>query len=646
MKKIFYAIVALGLSLCLASCDKLFDNLEGDLSKMSAEDMYSSVAGLDRLMAALYASLPMGSFSNNWENTEDATGNHSNSYGGGINGFWNYTTMRDVNLFFKILDKALEDGVVTDEEYNYYKGEAHFIRAYYYFGSVRNYGGVPIVEEPLDDYYDGKENAGLYIPRSKEKDTWDYVLNEFQKAADLLPETRSTGTYRATKWAALALKSRAALWAASVSKYWIKASIPDSYDAVKEELTFMKESYAADYYQSCIKACEEIINSGKFALYGATPSSVTEAVNNLTNLFQECKEEEWIFGRSYNNGVATSGNGFDLPASPWQTHGTSASVWMYGTHAVTLDFADICDNYDANFGGVDGTIVTRTDGNENVYVQNFATMAGWTIPGIPFKGYDNPAEPFADKDARFKAWVIYPDAVFRNTTIKLQGGIWNSKGVFVYPTSFTEQAETVDGVTYYPYGAASSADFSGFHNRAGTNDGSWNTTGFTIRKYLDPNSAVIYSQNPWYDVRYAEVLLNYCEAQVELNGPNAGNSKKYLNQIRRRAYFLDERDATVESVIHERRVEFAFENDRPNTLYRRREYRAEGSTSMAGARKHALVCMADTHTGTARYIFVRTYMYLDDYDQKTTDNYVTSRNYYGSISNYVNNDITPNPIQQ
>ena len=91
MKKIFYAIVALGLSLCLASCDKLFDNLEGDLSKMSAEDMYSSVAGLDRLMAALYASLPMGSFSNNWENTEDATGNHSNSYGGGINGFWNYT---------------------------------------------------------------------------------------------------------------------------------------------------------------------------------------------------------------------------------------------------------------------------------------------------------------------------------------------------------------------------------------------------------------------------------------------------------------------------------------------------------------------------------------------------------------------------
>ena len=69
MKKIFTYILAAFLVLGLSSCDKIFDNLEGDLTKMSAEDLASSTAGLDRLMSSLYSSIPMGAFAEADKNT-------------------------------------------------------------------------------------------------------------------------------------------------------------------------------------------------------------------------------------------------------------------------------------------------------------------------------------------------------------------------------------------------------------------------------------------------------------------------------------------------------------------------------------------------------------------------------------------------
>ena len=46
MKKIFTYITALFFALSLVSCDKIFDSLEGDLSKMTEGDLTSSEAGL------------------------------------------------------------------------------------------------------------------------------------------------------------------------------------------------------------------------------------------------------------------------------------------------------------------------------------------------------------------------------------------------------------------------------------------------------------------------------------------------------------------------------------------------------------------------------------------------------------------------
>ena len=308
-----------------------------------------------------------------------------------------------------------------------------------------------------------------------------------------------------------------------------------------------------------------------------------------------------------------------------------------------------------------------------------------TIKDMDFIKYDSMDGPFKDKDARFQAFVIYPGIKFRNTDIIIQGGIWKSNGeLSIYDDS--NPSETVGGTTYYGYGAINETYYSGFYYRGHTNDGSWYTTGFGIRKFLNPDKAVSESQNPWYDIRYTEILLNYCEAQVEVGGANAGKSKDYLNQIRKRAFFQDQRDATLDNVLHERRVELCFEEDYARTLYRRRaffqdqrdatldnilkERRVELAfendyartlfrrraffnrdrdlaSNPNGGRKHALIPVLDLQSGSPKYIFVRANSFDWDTDKRATIASWNPLSYYSGIPNYnTTNKLTPNPSQE
>ena len=651
MKKILTFVFTAVAALALVSCEKIFNNLEGDLTKMSAEDLTATEAGLDRLMSALYQSIPMGAFSESEKNTPNANETSGGSaYSGGVSGAWDYTYVRDINFFIKSIGEAKDKEIITEATYNTLLGEAKFIRAYYYFASVRYYGGVPIVTEPLDDKFDGEGNEGLYIPRSTEKQTWDFVLSELDDAANLLPDSRGDNNYRATKWAAYGLKSRVALWAASVCRYWEKAGLANTYKAVNEKLAYMSSADAAGYYDQCIAASEAIINSGKFKLYGATPASVADAVKNYDALFQSRQKDEFIFGRSYNNGVTTNTNGFDLKNSPNQIHGSGTGVWKFGCYGVTLDMVDVFDDYGTGFSGVDGTIKTVTNGKEDYVVAIPSQTVGMNaIKGLNLIKYDSMDGPFKNKDARFQAYVIYPGVTFRDTKIIIQAGMWDDKGKLVIYDESNPKV-TVGGNDYYGYGAISETYFSGFYKRGATNDGSWYTTGFGVRKFLNPSKAVSESQNPWYDIRYTEILLNYCEAQVEKGGTNAGQSKKYLNDIRRRAFFQDQRDATLENVLHERRVELAFENDYPNTLYRRRAFfnrERDLASNPNGGRKHALLPILDLRDGTPKYVFVRANHYDWDTDMRESIASWSNLAYYGGINNWnTTNKLTPNPSQE
>ncbi len=165
MKKIFKYILIAGLSLGLVSCDKFFDDMEGDLSKVAAEDLLNTENGLLALLADLYSNLPSMSMSDN--DKYQMFGNGARdvpSYGNTVAGFWNYTAVRAVNSFLQAVEDCRANGVLDDVTADHYKGEALFIRAYYYFASVRIYGGVPIVDEVLDKYYGTEEADKLYFP--------------------------------------------------------------------------------------------------------------------------------------------------------------------------------------------------------------------------------------------------------------------------------------------------------------------------------------------------------------------------------------------------------------------------------------------------------------------------------------------------
>ena len=645
MKKIFKYTFAIVLALALGSCDKLFNSLEGDLTLMSEDDMISTQAGLERLLSDVYNTIPMDAFNTKDQHTTFASYSKANDYDIAVTGFWDYTKMRSINSFIQKVDGALAMNAINKETRDQMMGEALFARAYCYFAMVRRYGGVPIVTEPLDDKFDGETNEGLYIPRSTEKETWDFVISELDKAAELLPDEPKGGKYRATKWAALGLQSRVALYAATLSKYWANEAIPSSYKAVQEKLTYMEASYADAYFAKCIEACDKIINSGIFSLYGGTTTSVSKAKENLTELFLNRQDCEFIFGKSYKDGTADADNGFDRSNSPNQKHGTGSNAG-WGNYSIMSDLVDLYDNYNAAGGKADGTVKTRNDGEEDTYFSQIATSASSFDKSADFIQYDHPQDPFLAKDARFQAWILYPGSEFRSVTIVAQAGYWLPDGKLEF---YQENSTKIGNTTYYELGADSQNGMSAYidiGNVGSSNHSYFWTTGFGIRKFLDPNNVLDKSTGPWCDIRYAEILLNYAEAYAESGKGSAAKAKQYLNDIRHRAAFTDDIEPTLENVLHERRVEFAFEGHETYTLWRHRAYLS--NRSGGPHRKHTVINVRDLRggEGTEKYIYARVNAYWSDVQNSTTGLNTDLLDYYGSIPNYAENRLTVNPSQE
>lgn len=88
-----------------------------------------------------------------------------------------------------------------------------------------------------------------------------------------------------------------------------------------------------------------------------------------------------------------------------------------------------------------------------------------------------------------------------------------------------------------------------------------------IKKYLSAVSVRYDGENDWPVIRYADVLLMYAEVMNELSGPGAGLPR--LNLVRQRAGLTALTLADVpnkytfrQAIARERRLEFAFENQR------------------------------------------------------------------------------------
>ncbi|WP_270088035.1 RagB/SusD family nutrient uptake outer membrane protein [Sphingobacterium sp. SYP-B4668] len=172
-----------------------------------------------------------------------------------------YAAIRRVNLFIEKIDGLPVSAKNQEEEIGKarMKGEAFFLRAWFYSELFKRYGGVPLIDRVL------QVSDDLNIPRADAAAIVGFIVEDCDKAASLLPTDYTTKDLgRATKGAALALKSRMLLYAAS---------------------PLHNPSNNIELWERAAKAAQDVISLGVYSLHGSF-KDVLHTRNSAENIFQ------------------------------------------------------------------------------------------------------------------------------------------------------------------------------------------------------------------------------------------------------------------------------------------------------------------------------------------------------------------------
>lgn len=139
-----------------------------------------------------------------------------------VDNSWNYFAgIRAVTIFLEEVKGQEFDELKHNQDYKemmdqfrYYPYEARFLRAYFYFELAKRYGDIPLITTVLMD-----KEANM-LERTPFDKVIDFIVNECDSIAPELPvnfkNITQKETGRITKGAAMALKSKALLYAASL----------------------------------------------------------------------------------------------------------------------------------------------------------------------------------------------------------------------------------------------------------------------------------------------------------------------------------------------------------------------------------------------------------------------------------------------
>ena len=137
------------------------------------------------------------------------------STNGGPNGLWkyDYEGIKRLNIAIELLTKADIEAItgITSARKNQLLGEAYFLRSYYYFSLVTNFGDVPLILAPVKTYQEAFEVA----VRADKNLVWDKIKSDLVLAKGLLPNSKYSSTnekWRVSKGAVIALQAKAALY--------------------------------------------------------------------------------------------------------------------------------------------------------------------------------------------------------------------------------------------------------------------------------------------------------------------------------------------------------------------------------------------------------------------------------------------------
>lgn len=215
MKKIYTIILILTALSIAVSCDDLLNKYP--LDDLTEEAYFENATQLQLFTNSFYSSLlPDAPFDEQSDlmvanNPDKLLLNGSFRTVPASGGGWSWTTLRKINTTLGNLWRC-EDQATRKE----YEALCKFFRAWFYFDKVRNFGDVPWVDHELGS----DEKDELFGKRDSRETVMAHMIEDIDDAIDGLPSSYKSGhTYRATKWAALALKARFCLFEGTYRKY-------------------------------------------------------------------------------------------------------------------------------------------------------------------------------------------------------------------------------------------------------------------------------------------------------------------------------------------------------------------------------------------------------------------------------------------
>jgi hypothetical protein len=276
--------------------------------------------------------------------------------------YWAFNTLRDANL---IIEKLQTESQLDQEFIEGKIAETRFLRAYLYFQMVIRYGGVPIITVPqkIDATYDE-----LFVFRNSEQEVYDFIIAECDDLSIMLPEVPSQG--RPSKWAALALKSRAALYAGSIGEY-----------GTVQLNGLLGINNADAYWQASYEASKAIIEQSGHSLF---KQHADHALNFQELFIVEDGNPEVIFAEKFDE--EQNSHSWDILALPKPFDSGWGSNFF-----VFYDTVELFDFKDGSTGKVDRSTVH----NQELFAEEF----------------------FGDRDPRFVASIFYPGTEWMGSNV-------------------------------------------------------------------------------------------------------------------------------------------------------------------------------------------------------------------------------------
>ena len=492
-----------------------------------------------------------------------------------------YVGIRQANVFLANIDKVPD---MTDREKKEWKAQVKFLKAYYNFLLVKQYGPIVITDELITA--DSKTDQ-LFFPRSKVDDCFDYIIKLMDEAIpDLTERTSSLNLGQVDQVVAKSIKARVMVFRASPFYNGNMEYFGDFLDHDKKpffNMVYNKEKWkdAIDAIDVALAACSA--NGIELFTYTKEPYAFDreDYAANTTNLKKlydlrmvivEPWNKELIWGYSniniYGQGELAHSSNMRLPLGygdgvtntpefSWQ--------WMGASYAMAERY------YTKNGVPIEEDVNYNLDKKWQVIVTPGATAPEYTeLRGIMQPGAET-INLYMNREPRFYA------------NLGITGGYWRTHGVRINTVMYGNK----DG---------------GYNSSQHTTD--FFETGIAVKKFVHPESKSGAWQRtikyPYPIIRLADLYLMQAEALNEYADAPTQGVYDAINKVRERAGIPNVEtvwaDASIvksvnkhktkegmrDIILRERSIELAFEGSRFWDMLRYKKATSEFSTPIWG----------------------------------------------------------------